>query len=195
MRGVSTGVLAALAALTLLTACVPGTHAASVVHPTASSAAGTARVLFDDSKAETAGNADWILPTAMPDPTVQEASPTKETDWTGALSAWGVSLQQIGSYRLATLPPTGQISYGDAANPQDLSNYDVFVLPEPNVLFSDAQASAIRSFVENGGGLFMISDHAGSDRNNDGVDSVDVLNALMGRGDPFGFSIDYADIP
>ena len=40
----------------------------------------------------------------------------------------------------------------------------------------------------------MISDHDGSDRNNDGADSVDVLNGLMGAGDPFGFSIDVGDI-
>ena len=38
----------------------------------------------------------------------------------------------------------------------------------------------------------MISDHHGSDRDNDGADSVDVLNNLMtnGRPDPFGISID-----
>ena len=37
----------------------------------------------------------------------------------------------------------------------------------------------------------MISDHNGSDRNNDGADSVQVLNDLMtnnGDHDPFGFS-------
>ncbi len=40
----------------------------------------------------------------------------------------------------------------------------------------------------------MISDHSGSDRNNDGVDSVQVLNDLMGTSDPFGFTIDSLDI-
>ncbi len=40
----------------------------------------------------------------------------------------------------------------------------------------------------------MISDHNGSDRNNDGADSVKVLNDLMGSSDPFGFSIDVSDI-
>ena len=193
MRAVS--VVAALAVPALLAGCVSGAHPANLVHATgASPGAGTTRVLFDDSKAETAGNADWIISTAMPDPTAQNARPSKETDWTGALSAWGVSLQQTGRYQLATLPPSGRITYDDPANPQDLSNYDVFVLPEPNVLFTAAEASAILSFVENGGGLFMISDHTGSDRNDDGADSVEVLNDLMGTGDPFGFSIDTADI-
>ena len=188
--------LAALATPVLLASCVPGPHAASLVHATATSAhAGTARVLFDDSKAETAGNADWIISTAMPDPTAENPHPSSETDWTGALSAWGVSLQQTGAYRLATLPPSGRITYGDSSNPQDLAEYDVFVLPEPNVLFTTAQKTAILSFVENGGGLFMISDHTGSDRNDDGADSVEVLNDVMGSGDPFGFSIDSADIP
>jgi hypothetical protein len=187
--------VATLAVPALLAACVSSTHPADLVHATASSpTAGTARVLFDDSKAETAGNADWIISTAMPDPTAQNARPSTETDWAGALSAWGVSLQQTGRYRLATLPPTGRITYGDAANRQDLSDYDVFVLPEPNVLFTAAEASAILTFVENGGGLFMISDHTGSDRNDDGADSVEVLNDLMATHDPFGFSIDAADI-
>ena len=43
------------------------------------------------------------------------------------------------------------------------------------------------TFVRAGGGLFMISDHTGSDRNNDGADSVTILNDLMGTGDPFVF--------
>jgi len=60
------------------------------------SAATPHRILFDNSKAETAGNADWIVSTSQPDPIAQNASPQKETDWTGALSAWGVGLQKTG---------------------------------------------------------------------------------------------------
>jgi hypothetical protein len=159
----------------------------------------TYRVLFDDTKAETAGNADWIISTSMPNPTAQNPAPTKETDWTGALSAWGVALQKTGRYSLATLPPTGTITYGNTSNPQDLANYNEFVLPEPNILFTAAEKTAIMQFVQHGGGLFMISDHNGSDRNNDGADSVKVLNDLMTNNsvdatDPFGFSIDVLDI-
>src|SRR6478735_3681103 len=157
------------------------------------------KVLFDNTSAETAGNADWIISTSQPDPLGQNANPSGETSWTGAISAWGVALQRTGSYSLATLPSTGRITYGDSTNAQDLSNYDEFVLPEPNILFTAAEKTAIMKFVQAGGGLFMISDHDVSDRNNDGADSVDVLNDLMTNNtvdstDPFGFSIDHLNI-
>jgi hypothetical protein len=157
------------------------------------------RVLFDNSSAETAGNADWIISTSQPDPLGQNPNPTGETSWTGAISAWGVALQRTGSYSLKTLPSTGRITYGDSTNAQDLSHYDEFVLPEPNVLFTASEKTAIMQFVQAGGGLFMISDHNNSDRNNDGSDSVDVLNDLLTNNsvdatDPFGFAIDYLDI-
>ncbi|MGA8247155.1 MAG: hypothetical protein WB797_09635 [Nocardioides sp.] len=156
-------------------------------------------VLFDNTSAETAGNADWIISTSQPDPLAQDPDPTGESSWTGALSAWGVALQQTGDYSLATLPASGRITYGDSANAQDLSHYDEFVLPEPNILFTAAEKTAIMRFVQAGGGLFMISDHNGSDRNNDGADSVEVLNDLMtdnsvDSADPFGLSIDRLDI-
>src|SRR6476661_6819979 len=157
------------------------------------------KVLFDNTSAETAGNADWIISTSQPDPLGQNANPSGETSWTGAISAWGVALQRTGSYALATLPSTGRITYGNSTNAQDLSHYDEFVLPEPNILFTAAEKTAIMKFVQAGGGLFMVSDHDQSDRNNDGYDSVDVLNDLMTNNsvdatDPFGFSIDYLNI-
>jgi len=105
------------------------------------------RVLFDDTKAETAGNADWIISTSMPDPLAQNASPTSETSWTGALSAWGVALQRSGRYSLKTLGPGHPIAYGTSSAP-DLSNFDVFVLPEPNVLLSAAEKTAVMRFVQ-----------------------------------------------
>jgi hypothetical protein len=155
-------------------------------------------VLFDDTKAETAGNADWIISTSMPDPTQQNANPTKETDWTGALSSWGVALQQTGQYQLDTLPAGNTITYGTSAA-LDLSNFDEFVLPEPNVLLTTAEKTAVMKFVQNGGGLFFITDHTGSDRNNDGADAVDIANDLMTNNsvdstDPFGLSVDLKDI-
>src|ERR1700733_9315992 len=124
------------------------------------------RVLFDNSKAETAGNADWIVSTSMPDPLGQKANPVSETDWTGALSAWGVALQRAGGYSLKTLPAGSTISYGTGAA-LDLANFDEFVLPEPNIQLSSAEKAAVLHFVQNGGGLFLVSDHTGSDRNND----------------------------
>ncbi|MFI8962970.1 hydrolase [Streptomyces sp. NPDC053493] len=157
-------------------------------------AAGPLRVLFDNSKGETAGNADWIIGTAQPDPLAQNASPAVETDWTGALSAWGVALQKTGRYSLKTLPSGGTITYGTSAA-TDLQYFDTFVLPEPNVRLAASEKTAILTFVQNGGGLFLVSDHTGADRNNDGWDAVEVINDLMSDNgvddtDPFGFTVD-----
>ena len=186
---------AAVLAATVVTA-VP----LAVVAPPAphASAATVHRVLFDDTKAETAGNADWIISTSMPDPLAQNPSPSTEKSWTGALSAWGVALQRTGQYSLKTLPAGATISYG-GSGALDLSNFDEFVVPEPNIRFSSAEKTAIMQFVQHGGGLFLIVDHTGSDRNNDGYDSVQVADDLftsngVDNTDPFGFSADPVDV-
>ncbi|WP_324787637.1 hydrolase [Streptomyces sp. H51] len=184
-----------LAALGLLTAgvAVQATATATPAH-----AATTHRVLFDNAHAETAGNADWIISTSQPDPLGQNSSPSAETDWTGALSSWGVALQKTGGYSQKTLPSGSSLSYGGSSG-TDLSNFDTLVLPEPNTLFTAAEKTAIMNFVKNGGGLFMISDHTGADRNNDGYDAVEIFNDLMSNNsvdstDPFGFSVDSLSI-
>ncbi|MFJ9019925.1 hydrolase [Streptomyces sp. NPDC102259] len=154
------------------------------------------RILFDDGHAEEAGNADWIVSTSKPDPLSQDSSPSSETDWTGALSSWGVALQKTGDYSLKTA--TSALTYGGSAT-TDLSNFDTLVLPEPNTLFTTAEKTAIMNFVKNGGGLFMVSDHTGADRDSDGEDAVEILNDLMTNNsvdstDPFGFSVDTLSI-
>jgi hypothetical protein len=161
------------------------------------------KFLFDATKAETAGNADWVIdedsgPQRFPTPpesTVTAA--TSETYWTGALSAWGIALVKMGC-EVETLPPGKAISYGDTTNVQDLKNYDVYIVDEPNTPFSAAEKNAILQFVSNGGGLFMISDHGGADRNNDGWDAVRVWNDLMRynavRSLPFGMLLDSTNI-
>jgi hypothetical protein len=186
-----TAAVAVAAAAALSTAAVlvsPHAHAAGAKH----------RVLFDASKAETAGNADWIISTAMPDPLAQNANPSAESDWTGAVSAWGVALQKTGNYQLDTLAPGSAITYG-TTSAMDLSNFDEFVLPEPNIVLSSSEKTALMKFVQNGGGLFLVSDHTGSDRNNDGWDSPAIINDLMtnnsvASNDPFGFSVDLKNI-
>jgi hypothetical protein len=110
-----------------------------------------------------------------------------------------VALQQTGQYSLETLGSGRTITFGNTANPLDLSNFDVFVLPEPNILLSASEKSAVMRFVQNGGGLFLISDHTGSDRSNDGKDSPAIINDLMSNNgvdntDPFGFSVDLKNI-
>ncbi len=173
----------------------PALQGAAAANPAATT---VKKVLFDDTKAETAGNADWIISTSMPDPTQQNASPTKETDWTGALSAWGVALQKTGGYQLDTLPAGNTITYG-TGGALDLKNFDTFVLDEPNTQLTAAEKTAVMQFVQNGGGLFLISDHKGSDRDNDGWDSPKVINDLftnngVDNSDPFGISDDNVNI-
>jgi hypothetical protein len=155
-------------------------------------------ILFDAAHAQTAGNADWTLDedscgTAQRFPTPDQAgitSSTAETYWNGAHSAMGVDLVKKG-FHVESLPVGARISYGDGTNAQDLSHYNVLVMPEPNIALTSAEITAIRNFVFNGGGLFMISDHAGADRNSDGIDAAGVFNALMGS--PSVFGITYND--
>ncbi|MFC4150050.1 hydrolase [Micromonospora mangrovi] len=184
------GILAALLLAFTPALVAPATPAtaATTVH----------RVLFDNSKAETAGNADWIISTSQPDPLNQNASPTTETSWTGAISAWGVALQRTGRYSLKTLPSGSTISYGGGGS-LDLANFDEFVMPEPNSPLSAAEKTAIMKFVQNGGGFFLVVDHTVSDRNNDGWDSVRIANDLFSNNgvdntDPFGISVDVNNI-
>ncbi|HEV2691905.1 MAG TPA: hypothetical protein VG347_03340 [Verrucomicrobiae bacterium] len=165
-----------------------------------------ASFLFDATKAEMAGSADWVIDADLHNLTVNSASvgsgsttgsgnesnpqryptpdqstvtaSTPETYWDGALSAWAIDLVKNG-HHVETLPYNGRITWKDSTNPQDLTNYNVFVMVEPNILFTATEKTAIISFVKSGGGLFIVSDHGVSDRNNDGADSVQVLNDLM----------------
>lgn len=178
------------------------------------------KILFDASKAEAAGNADWVIDAdannigyfngpaqiggtesnAQRIPTPLQATITStsvETTWNGGISAWGIDCVKKG-YTVESLPYNGQITYGQSTNLQDLSNYKVFVVCEPNILFTASQKTAILQFVQNGGGLFMIGNHAGSDRNGDGEDSRMIWNDLMLNNsiqvNPFGFTFDSVDI-
>ncbi len=189
----------------------------SVLLLTVSLASAQKKILFDATKAETANNADWVIDAdqwnlgysggkayiggseanAQRYPTPDQAnitSSTSEDYWTGAISAWGVELVQAG-YHVETLPYDGKITYGDDSNPQDLKNYDMYVVCEPNFPFTASEKKAILDFVYNGGTLFMISDHNQSDRDGDGWDSPHIWNDLMDNNpvktNPFGITYDY----
>jgi hypothetical protein len=184
------------------------------------------KILFDATKAEMCGSADWIIdadanniyfnstthipyvssgstsgasnPQRIPSPAQSGiTSSTSETYWTGALSAMAVDCAKQG-YTVESLPFNGTITYGISSNPQDLSNYKVFVVDEPNSVFSATEKAAIINFVANGGGLMMVSDHTISDRNNDGIDSPDIWNDLLTnntvQNNPFGITFDLANI-
>ena len=186
-----------------ITVVTPGAAASSPVTFTITVPSTVKRFLFDATKAETAGNADWVIdedgstPQKVPTPAQTGiTSTTSETYWTGALSSWGIALVKKGNF-VETLPSGTAITYG-TSGAQDLSKYDVFVIDEPNIRFTATEKVAILNFVKNGGGLFMISDHTISDRNNDGWDSPDIWNDLMTnntvQNNPFGFSIDLTNI-
>ena len=200
-------------AATLLALLLAPCAAASVVVP--------GKVLFDATKAQMAGNADWVLdadthnigtgsggnmvagsgsdsnPQRYPTPAQSGiTASTPETYWQGGLSAWGVALVKQG-FQVETLPIGGKITYGDSTNAQDLSNYGIFVIDEPNILFTAAEKSALVRFVAAGGGLFLVGDHTASDRNNDGEDAVVVLNDLFTNNgiasNPFGIAVNVND--
>ena len=177
------------------------------------------KILFDATKAETAANADWVIdadannlswsPTAVlggtesnaqsiPTPTQANITATTvETYWKGALSSWGIDCVKKG-FTVETLPYTGRITFNDATNPQDLSKYKAFIVCEPNLLFSATEKTAILAYVQAGGGLFMVSDHQTSDRNNDGKDSPVIWNDLMSNNstvvNPFGITFENNNI-
>jgi len=123
---------------------------------------GGKKFLFDASHGELAGNADWALDVdngtvpRYPTPAASGiTSSTSESYWTAALSSWGVALVKLGN-SVENLPSGTAITYGNTSNPQDLANYSVFVVDEPNTLFTASEKTAIVNFVKNGGGLFMI---------------------------------------
>ena len=180
------------------------------------------KILFDASKAQMCSNADWVIdadqhnigtsgngsmyvggsgnesnPQRYPTPAQSGITQsTAETYWDGALSAWAVDLVKLG-YEVESLPYNGTITYGNSNNAQDLSHYKVFISDEPNILFSSSEKTALIQFVQHGGGLFMIADHAGSDRNFDGFDSPQIWNDLMNNNTvqihPFGMEFDSAN--
>ncbi|GAA3958316.1 hypothetical protein [Mucilaginibacter dorajii] len=189
------------------------------------------KFLFDASHLENAGSADWQIDAdgtesvpiytggttvetkaqRIPTPSYTGiTSTTAETYWKGALSSWAIELVKRGEL-VESLPSGTAITYGTSAA-QDLSNYDVFVVVEPNRLFTAAEKTALINFVANGGGLFMIADHTAattagtdangynpSDRDGDGYDSPRVWNDLMtnngiNNSNLFGFNINYVDI-
>lgn len=178
------------------------------------------RILFDNTKMESASNADWVIDADVDNlyfsntgnitatgqqsnaqryPTPDQStvtSSTAENYWTGGISAWGIECVKMG-YHVESLPWNVPITYGDNSNPQDLANYDVYIVDEPNKVLSASEKTAILHFVYNGGGLYMVSDHTQSDRNFDGWDSPAIWNDMMTnntvQANPFGFSFDLLD--
>jgi hypothetical protein len=163
------------------------------------------KILFDATEGESAANADWVIdadqdnldysgsggrpvvsssgkksnPQQFPTPAQSTVtSTTVETYWTGASSAWAIDLVKKG-YEVETLTALDSITYGNASHAQDLSNYKVFIIDEPQFPFSAHAKEALMNFVKNGGGLFMISDHADASRTNNGWDGRSVWDDFI----------------
>ena len=172
----------------------------SLILMAANSHAQTVKILFDATKAEMAGNADWLIdadandlginsngkmitgigneanPQGIPTPSqTNVTSTTSETFWTGALSAWAVDCAKQ-NYQAQSLPNNDSITYGNLTHQNDLMHFTIFVVCEPNILFTTSEKNAIVKFVRDGGRLFIIADHDMRDRNGDGYDSPIIWN-------------------
>ncbi|PYI57546.1 OmpL47-type beta-barrel domain-containing protein [Paenibacillus flagellatus] len=107
------------------------------------------KVLFDNTHAQTAGAADWVID--------------------GAFSDFANGLADNG-YDVKELRKTTPITLGD------LSGYDVFVVAEPNIPFKTSEQQAMEQYVQGGGSIFFIGDHYNADRNKNRWDGSESLN-------------------
>jgi hypothetical protein len=107
------------------------------------------KVLFDNSHGETAGAADWVIDGAF-------------SDFANALAARG--------YRV------GDLCLNRAFTLADLSGYDVFVLPEPNIPLKTSEQQALLDYAAAGGSILFIADHYNADRNLNRWDAGEIFN-------------------
>ncbi|MFB9328351.1 OmpL47-type beta-barrel domain-containing protein [Paenibacillus aurantiacus] len=107
------------------------------------------KVLFDNTHAQTAGAADWVID--------------------GAFSDFGHALANNGYY-VKELRKTTPITFAD------LSGYDVFVVAEANVPYKTSEQAAMLQYVQNGGSIFFIGDHYNADRNKNRWDGNEAFN-------------------
>ncbi len=125
------------------------------------SGADKVKVLYDDTHGQTAGNADWII--------------------TGAYSEMADLLTAHG-FAIESLSKAGERGRITASL---LADYQAVILAEPNNPYGEDEQKAIVEFVMNGGGAFLVGDHGGADRDNDGWDAVKAFNVFCPQ---FGFS-------
>ncbi|ULL16739.1 endonuclease [Paenibacillus sp. H1-7] len=107
------------------------------------------KVLFDNTHAQTAGAADWVID--------------------GGFSDFGNALANNGYY-VKELRKAAPFTY------DDLKPYDVFVIAEPNIPFKQTEQAAMEQYVKDGGSLFFIGDHYNADRNKNRWDGSEAIN-------------------
>ncbi|WP_373865021.1 DUF5689 domain-containing protein [Paenibacillus amylolyticus] len=107
------------------------------------------KVLFDNSHGQTAGAADWVID--------------------GGFSDFGNALANDGYY-VKELRKTTPFTY------DDLKEYNVFVIAEPQIPFKTSEQAALKQYVEMGGSIFFVGDHYNADRNKNRWDGSEVIN-------------------
>lgn len=122
---------------------------------------GQTRVLYDDTHAQQAGNADWVINGAY-------------SDMADMLKDNGFQLENLSS-----------ASSDGIITSEVLRKFKAVILAEPNNPYSCSEQDAIVDYVNSGGGLFIIGDHEGADRNGNGWDAVRVFNEFTPK---FGFT-------
>lgn len=162
-------------------------------------AAGSLRILFDQTIDETAGNgpnSDWVVDSwgRIPAP----SNPLVADEWSGALSGFGFALYK-GGHRIENLVAwDGRISFEDSNNPQDLALYDVVVLIEPSRRMRPDEKASIINYVRAGGGLLAVANHRSADRDGNGWSAPEIFNDMFDDNpvmkDPFGFRFDEVDV-
>ncbi len=107
------------------------------------------KVLFDNTHAQTAGAADWVID--------------------GGFSDFGQALAADGYY-------VKELRKASPFNLDDLKDYDVFVIAEPNIPFKQSEQAAMEQYVQGGGSIFFIGDHYNADRNKNRWDGSEAIN-------------------
>lgn len=117
------------------------------------------KVLFDQSHAQTAGAADWVIDGAF-------------SDFTDGLKAAGFQVDALER----TIPYTSQAYDTPVITLNKLKQYNVFIIGEANIPFKASEQDAMLQYVKEGGSIFFISDHYNADRNLNRWDSSEVMN-------------------
>ncbi|MGM1049259.1 MAG: endonuclease [Bacillota bacterium] len=107
------------------------------------------KVLFDNTHGQTAGAADWVID--------------------GGFSDFGQALAGDG-FDVTELRKASPLTYND------LKDYEVFVVAEPNIPFKQTEQAAMKQYVEGGGSIFFIGDHYNADRNKNRWDGSESMN-------------------
>ncbi|GGG61570.1 OmpL47-type beta-barrel domain-containing protein [Paenibacillus radicis (ex Gao et al. 2016)] len=107
------------------------------------------KVLFDNTHAQTSGAADWVID--------------------GGFSDFGQALAADGYY-------VKELRKASPFNFNDLKDYDVFVIAEPNIPFKQSEQAAMEQYVQGGGSIFFIGDHYNADRNKNRWDGSEAIN-------------------